>query len=322
MSDLVLVSAERAEWARQINAAWQSSVEGILRCGELLIGAKGDPKLLHGEFMAMVDKDLPFGISTADKLMQIARHPVLTNSEYIPNFPPSWGTMSEIAKLSGSEVVALIADGRIHPEVKQADIVQLRKKNRRVAREQNLAAATMEASNTLGSKLYNVIYADPPWRFEPYSRETGMDRAADNHYQTMAIEDIYRLAVPAAEDCVLFLWSTVPMLPHAFDVMRGWGFTYRSHFVWVKDRTGTGYWNRNRHEVLLLGTRGEVPAPAPGEQFSSVIEAAISRHSEKPFRFREMIEEMFPTVPRVELFARERFAGWDAWGNEVEEAAA
>jgi N6-adenosine-specific RNA methylase IME4 len=78
-----------------------------------------------------------------------------------------------------------------------------------------------------------------------------MDRAADNHYRTMTLDDIQALSVPAANDCVLFLSATVPMLQEAF------------HIVWVKDRVGTGYWFRNMHELLLVGTRGDIPTPAP-----------------------------------------------------------
>jgi N6-adenosine-specific RNA methylase IME4 len=196
------------------------------------------------------------------------------------------------------------------------------KQQRRADREVELAAATIEVSEALGSKLYGVIYADPPWRFEPYNRDTGMDRAADNHYPTMTLDGIKALPVPAAPDCVLFLWATVPMLPQAVEVMAAWGFTYKSNFAWVKDRAGTGYWNRNRHELLLIGTRGNIPAPAPGEQYESAIAASVGEHSAKPFHFREIIEDMFPTLPRVELFHRgESFAGWDVWGNEVSQAA-
>jgi N6-adenosine-specific RNA methylase IME4 len=194
------------------------------------------------------------------------------------------------------------------------------KRRRRAEKEAQLAAATEAAAAQIGRRLYGVIYADPPWRFEPYHRVTGQDRAADNHYPTMTLETIKMLTVPAADDCVLFLWSTVPMLPQALDVMTSWSFKYRSHFVWIKDRAGTGYWNRNQHELLLIGTRGDIPAPAPGEQYSSVIEAPRGRHSVKPFHFTEMIEEMFPNLPRLEMFAREMRAGWDSWGNELQAA--
>ena len=125
------------------------------------------------------------------------------------------------------------------------------------------------------------------------------------------------MAVPAAPDCVLFLWATAPMLPEALTVMDAWGFAYKSHCVWVKDRIGTGYWFRNKHELLLVGTRGKVPAPAQGEQYTSIIDATLGKHSEKPACFAEMIEEMFPNVPAVELFARGQRLGWEVWGNEA-----
>jgi N6-adenosine-specific RNA methylase IME4 len=192
------------------------------------------------------------------------------------------------------------------------------KQQRRASRIEELAEATAAAATTIHKSLYNVILADPPWRFEPYSRDTGMDRAADNHYPTMTLKTIKALPVPAAEDCVLFLWATAPMLLEALDLMRAWGFDYKSNFVWIKDRVGTGYWNRNRHELLLVGTRGDIPAPAPGDQYDSVIEAPRRKHSVKPFAVHEMIEEMFPSLPKLEMFARESFDGWDSWGNEVE----
>jgi N6-adenosine-specific RNA methylase IME4 len=191
------------------------------------------------------------------------------------------------------------------------------KKERRDERERELAVKI----TALPGKRYGVILADPPWRFTSYSAETGMDRAADNHYPTMDVESIAALKVPAASDCALFLWATVPMLPQALDVLRSWGFEYKSHFTWVKDKAGTGFWNKNKHELLLIGTRGSIPAPAPGEQYESAITAPRGVHSAKPFAFREMIETMFPTLPRIELFARETFVGWDSWGNEAQEAA-
>jgi hypothetical protein len=147
------------------------------------------------------------------------------------------------------------------------------KKVRRAQRESDLGDATRAASATCGATRYNVVYADPPWRLEPYSRDTGMDRAADNHYPTMPIEEIRALQVPVADDAVLFLWATGPMLPQALSVMAAWGFDYKSQCIWLKDRIGTGYWFRNRHELLLIGTRGTIPAPAPGEQYPSVREA-------------------------------------------------
>jgi N6-adenosine-specific RNA methylase IME4/ParB-like chromosome segregation protein Spo0J len=191
------------------------------------------------------------------------------------------------------------------------------KKYARSARERALAEATRRASDQLGTKLYSVIMADPPWRFEPYSRETGLDRAADNHYETMPLDEIKALNVPAAENCVLFLWATPPLLPDALSVMSAWGFTYRSHCIWDKGRPGNGYWFRQEHEVLLVGVRGHVPAPAPGEQCRSIIHEHPGSHSAKPKAAAEMVEAMFPNAEKLEMFARIRRDGWDFFGNEV-----
>ena len=191
------------------------------------------------------------------------------------------------------------------------------KKQRRAEQEMALAENTKRASAMLGQVLANVIVADPPWRFEPYSRDTGMDRAADNHYPTMTFEELAALTLPAAKDCVLALWTTAPMLVQSTKLMEAWGFTYRSECIWVKDRIGTGYWFRNKHESLLIGVRGLVPAPAPGEQYPSVIEASVGKHSEKPNHFYEMLEELYPNVVLLEMFARKPRLGWQSWGNEA-----
>lgn len=207
-----------------------------------------------------------------------------------------------------------IADGgRVSLDITASD-----KKKRREERERELAAK----QSALPDRRYGVIYADPEWRFEVYSRETGMDRAADNHYPTSTTDEICARPVYdiAADDCVLFLWATVPMLPDALRVMESWGFSYKSHCIWAKDRIGTGYWFRNQHEILLVGTRGNVPAPAMGTQVESLVDAPVGRHSEKPDIFYELIERYFPNLPKIELNARRSRPGWDAWGYEAEAA--
>lgn len=199
-------------------------------------------------------------------------------------------------------------------EAGRANVVRTTiKQGTREVREADLGTKILSMPN----KAYGVLYVDPPWRFEPYNRDTGLDRAADNHYPTMSLDQIKAVEVPAAHDAVLFLWATVPMLPEALDVMATWGFKYVSSFVWTKDRIGTGHWTRNQHDLLLIGTKGSIPAPAPGKQYPSVFHGPVEQHSAKPFAFRKAIEDMFPTLPRIELFARGRFDGWDVWGYEA-----
>lgn len=220
---------------------------------------------------------------------------------------------TKLAPAEQEKIAALAEEGRAN--VARTVI----KQEAREQREAELGIRQAAGNLALPQKRYGVILADPEWQFEPWSRKTGLDRAADNHYPTSVTAVIAARPVVdiAADDCVLFLWATVPMLPHALLVMAAWDFDYRTHFAWAKDRAGTGYWNRNCHELLLLGVRGHVPAPAPGTQWHSLIEAAVGEHSEKPESFYAMIEAYFPTLPKVELNARRARAGWQPWGLDA-----
>jgi N6-adenosine-specific RNA methylase IME4 len=144
-----------------------------------------------------------------------------------------------------------------------------------------------------------------------------------NHYVTAGTEEIARLPIAtiAAPDCVLWLWAISSMLPDALYVMNQWGFTYKTGYVWIKDRIGLGYWARSKHVHLLIGTRGHIPAPAPGTQRASVIEASVRAHSVKPDEALEMIEHYYPNLPKIELHRRgPARPGWDGWGLEAEAA--
>lgn len=229
-----------------------------------------------------------------------------------------------LARLEPAKFEDAMADWRARVDDERARVsvdvmttsAQLDKKARRDAREAELGARLI----ALPDKKYGVIYADPEWRFEPWSRATGMDRSPDNHYPTSCLEVIAArdVASIAAKDCALFLWATGPMTPHAFVVMAAWGFDYKSQYVWTKDRAATGYWNREKHELLLIGTRGDIPCPAMGTQWDSAILAPRGAHSAKPDVFAEMIEAYFPNLPKIELNRRgPPRPGWDAWGNEA-----
>jgi len=233
-----------------------------------------------------------------------------------------------LASISQAAIEARLARWRVNAE-RGAERISLQimrdgdKRERRAARERQLGEKIAAGNLDLPQQKYGVILADPEWRFEPWSRATGLDRAADNHYATSATEIIAARPVSeiAADDCVLFLWATAPMLPPALAVMTAWGFTYRTHAVWFKQRTGRargpGYWFTGEHELLLLGTQGAVPAPAQGDNWRSVIVAPVGRHSEKPDIVHELIEAYFPSLPKIELNARRARPSWDRWGFDA-----
>jgi N6-adenosine-specific RNA methylase IME4 len=195
------------------------------------------------------------------------------------------------------------------------------KQQRRAERERELSEATIRASQVLGTELFGVLYVDPPWRDIVYSRDTGSDRAADNHYPTMPLDELKALHLPAAKHCVLFLWTTISQLYNAMQLLEAWGFTYKSAHIWAKPKIGTGRLVRDNAELLLWATCGKPVAPAPGTQLPCLLEAPQGRHSEKPEVFAEHIEKLFPNALKLEMFARgEPRPGWQLWGNEAVEA--
>jgi len=168
----------------------------------------------------------------------------------------------------------------------------------------------------LPADVFQVIYADPPWRYEHPVTE---NRAIEEQYPTMALEDICALPVIQHVDnnSMLFLWSPSALLEQSFQVVKAWGFDYRSDMVWVKDRIGMGYFVRSQHEHLLIARRGNFPAPPPSARFSSVLESPREEHSRKPDRVYELIESMYPTASKCELFQRRPREGWTGWGNAI-----
>jgi N6-adenosine-specific RNA methylase IME4 len=170
-------------------------------------------------------------------------------------------------------------------------------------------------------KRYQVIYADPPWRYDFSKDKT---RAIENHYPTMSVEEIKALDVPSDSNAVLYLWATAPKLQEGLDVVKAWGFQYRTHAIWDKETVGMGYWFRGQHELLLVGVKGIVSPPIPTQRIASVIRQSKAAHSRKPDYVREMIGAWFPTASKLEMFARRNETNlfqqeieWDVWGNQV-----
>jgi N6-adenosine-specific RNA methylase IME4 len=174
-------------------------------------------------------------------------------------------------------------------------------------------------------KAVSLILADPPWQYDDTRTD---NRRVENHYPTATVEeicaDIHRPGVPPlADDCILFLWATAPMLVEALQVMEAWGFEYKTNAVWDKEKIGMGYWFRFQHEFLLVGTRGNPRPPAPEDRVSSVFCEARGPHSKKPECVYRFIEKAFPHLAKCELYQRgPTRPGWrDGFGNEAEARA-
>jgi len=172
------------------------------------------------------------------------------------------------------------------------------------------------------NKKYQIIYADPPWNYA----DQGCQGTMANHYKGMNLQDICDLPVKDISDknCVLFLWTTYPMLQEALKVIKAWGFEYKSiAFQWIKINKrgigkfyGLGRWTRGNTEPCLIATKGK-PKRISASVFQ-IIEQPLREHSRKPDEARQKIIQLVGELPRIELFARQKTEGWDVWGNEVE----
>ena len=168
----------------------------------------------------------------------------------------------------------------------------------------------------LPNKKYNIILADPPWKYD-FSPEGNKKNGIDYHYNTMTTEEIKNLSIPSDDNCVLFLWATAPKLKEAFEVITSWGFEYKTCLIWDKIWLGMGYWFRNIHELLLVATKGKISPPIPELRIPSIYREKKEGHSVKPDFIRYHIERCFPDKTKLELFARDRADGWDCYGNEL-----
>lgn len=287
-------------------------MEDDRRAGKLAKGAKGNPRGRGAKIVRVSEKPTQQTLANqgidknlADRARKSAAMPAAKFEE-------------QVARAVKIAVAATEGDAAVVKEARKAQ--QDVKRGRRAERERALGGKIL----ALPDKHYGCILADPEWKDTVWSEETGMDRHAGNHYLTSdaAVIASRPVASIAARDCVLFLWTTNQHLRIALGVMEEWGFVYKSNYCWGKDRISTGRWNRSKHELLLIGTRGKPPCPAEGTQWDSLIMAPKSEHSEKPTCFLEMIEQYFPNMPKIELNRRGApRPGWDAWGNEIQQAA-
>lgn len=179
------------------------------------------------------------------------------------------------------------------------------------------ATAKPEPTPGLPNGRYRVVYADPPWQYG--DKLVDGYGPAEDHYRTLSMDELAGMDVAGivADDAVLFLWVTSPMLLACAPVIRAWGFEYKASFVWDKVAHNYGHYNSVRHELLLVCTRGSC-LPESRELIDSVVEIPRSEvHSAKPRQFRDMIMKLYPTGPRIELFARDKARDWDVWGAEA-----
>jgi N6-adenosine-specific RNA methylase IME4 len=240
----------------------------------------------------------------AGRLRGPGRHPKSTDTEQLKTFGLTRKESADAQRLASMP-------RETFEEVKAGTTT--RTEARREERRKEIATRVA----TMPTGKHRVIYADPPWKYGDQLTEAyGATRF---HYPAMTITDLCAMPVRelADDNAVLFLWVTSPILPEAFEVIRAWGFAYKASFVWDKIKHNMGHYNSVRHEFLLICTRGSCLPDVP-TLYDSVQSIERSQtHSEKPEEFRSIIDHLYPTGNRLELFARKQVDGWTAYGLEA-----
>ena len=173
---------------------------------------------------------------------------------------------------------------------------------------------------------YDIIYADPPWHYARRRTGTSFGGGVTDKYPTMTTDEIAKLQIPAADDSVLLIWTTMPYLDRCIQtIIPAWGFRYITcAFTWIKTNrnngkpfAGVGNYTKSNAELCLLAKRGQ-GIPRQARDVHQVIAEPRREHSRKPDRVRDDIVRLFGDRPRLEMFARTSTPGWQVWGNQTD----
>lgn len=211
-------------------------------------------------------------------------------------------------------------------------------KNNYKKKENQYPTMSNEQLKNLEIDPFGIVYADPPWRYyDNIDKAVNMSLvkqgetptagfSPEKSYPTMSNSEISALPIKdiVAKDAACFMWTTDTHMPAALEIMKAWGFTYKTiAFVWIKKHQSgkqvkmLAPWTMKGSEICLLGTRGAMTQHKKDNTVSQIVEAVRGRHSQKPLEVARRIERLFPDLPKIELFARDAKPGWACWGNEV-----
>ncbi len=266
--------------------------------------------------------ELPISQPEAEKLLNVGTASVKRGRVVLERGAPELISAVDAGKIAVSAAAQIAERPKEQQRAAVDRVMRLNAKAPNVVREMNRQdriGKLVEAGTpgTRGVGRFAVVLADPPW---PYQFSTSKSREIENQYPTMSLEEICALDISEMllPDCTLFLWSPPPKLDEAMSVIRAWSFSFRTTAIWDKEMIGPGYYFRTQHELLLVATKGEPPPPPPSARVSSVIRSRRGEHSVKPAIVYEIIERMYPELPKLELFQRRSRVGWWGWGNQVD----
>ena len=239
-------------------------------------------------------------------------------------------TISKVEKIeekAPEEVKRQLSSGEISINKAYQEIKKQEKKEKLEEKKQEYKDRVEQASESKHSKKvdientdkkFRIIYADPCWSYND-KQNTDKLGGAIKHYDTMSIKELSELPVREIieDNAVLFLWVTSPLLEESFEVIKAWGFKYKTSFIWDKVKHNMGHYNSVRHEFLLIATKGSC-TPDNKKLYDSVQSIERTEHSAKPKEFMDIIDDLYAYGDRLEMFAREgNRENWLYWGNEI-----
>jgi N6-adenosine-specific RNA methylase IME4 len=267
----------QSQWAAQISAAWRSTVESIIECGRLLVAAKTG--LPHGQFEKMVERDLPFGASTARRLMAIANDKRITKRAHGLYLPPSWRTLYELTRLPDVAFLQKIADGTINPEMERRDVQGVNYERERAADAKRVGRLVARTGK------FPTVILDPSWprggARVPYTEQSPEEIAA------MPVREWL------ADEGHLYMWVTVGTLPLGLALLGQWGVPFKSMLTWLKTgqhgdpKISMGHYFRNTTEHVLFGAMGKLRTR--DRSIGTTFSAPVAEHSEKPEVFYDIV---------------------------------
>lgn len=217
----------------------------------------------------------------------------------------------------GVSQTQLASDYDVSQQAISKAIKAIQKKLERIAEIDRQTQEITASDLPVFDRQYHVIAIDPPWPYEE-GRSNSFDphgRRAANPYPEMSVEEIAKMQIPAADDCVMWLWTTHKFLPDAFGLLDEWGFDYKATFVWDKQKIGMGHWLRMQCEFCLLAIKGN---PVwDNTEMRDILSIGRREHSRKPDEFYEMVAAVCHGA-KLEYFSREKRPGWDQFGNDTE----
>jgi len=304
MSSLEHVDSSTIEaWGAALRRSLEQSVLAIFETARLVQAAKAE--LPHGAYLDAVRLA---GLSprTAQMFTSIAANEFLAeaNAKRVSHstLPPSFGALYELSRLEPEVLEMALESGEVHAGVTRSQAKALSRRS---------GGLGPNETPELPAGTFACIVADPPWRYENESTRG----SASDHYDTMPMEELIELEVPAAENAHLWLWVTNPFLREGFELVEAWGFEYRTTLTWCKPQIGLGNYLRSATEHVLFATRGSLPIER--RDVPTYFVADRQRHSQKPDAFFDIVSSCSPG-PRLELFSRTKRDGFVAWGLEAE----